>query len=1047
MRKFRYLFLIALALLSFTEVFGQKNKREAVSLEISVQVVDPSGNPVKGAELSVAEGKRHYTTDDEGMARFSCASKDVVKISCKGYITTTILSTILVDTGSIILSEDVLFAGENDNLQLPFDVEKRRYSAGSTITIKGEDLCKYSSVDIRNTLTGVIPGVVVTENYGQVGLSPLEHTGQYGASSSISVTSRGKQVMYIVDDVPVNIDETPLDPEQIESVTIVRDAMEKAMYGATAADGIIYIRTKRGKYNDRYLNVGVESGIFATDRMARFVDAATYARLNNVARDNSGMSPLYTREDVAAYAKNDPNDPLHPSVNYHDMMLKNVMPYVKANVASGGGNDIVRYYAYMSYKMQDDMYKIGPKADYNSFNINANLDVKLHKYIRVDFGILSSLGVRKSSNYGYSPNYTSEDASSNTTLGIAEMPAVLGHITTIPQLAFPVRVSQTEESEFPWYGVSSQYTQNPIANILENGSYTETTRKALFNVGLNIDFSFLTPGLSSLTYGAYDATNLVRLGTAEDYAAYIITTEKDITGQSYVVPVQSSSHSVVSMSQKAKLLDYFASRFFFMQKFAYERSFGPHAVKASADFMITKRSQKFITEHRREMNIGLNGSYVYDGRYAVKFSLNEHGTYSLLKPWYFSPTAGAAWIMSQEKFMQDAKWLDFLKFRVEGGLLHYDSLTSANRDVDNYSWNNSGASFGPYTTNQWFGTDRGSSTNRTYISMLGNSDLALEKRKEVVGGFDMTALRQRLNVSFSYWYNVAEGQITQMSNTIPLTTGTTIGALYMNYNSTMRHGLEASIGWSDKVGDFSYSVGGWASTLYSKVLKIDQVNYKEAYRNRVGKSATAIWGLQYMGQFASDEEALSSNQLFDDALKAGDFRYRDMDGDGFVDDSDACVIGDSAPKLNYALNLHFGYKGIDLSIVGTGKAFYQIQLTNSYYWNGWGDSNYSYYTASRVSDPTAPRLTYNKVNNNFKLSDYWLADGSFFKIQSIELGYSFPVARWNIDKVLRAARIYVRSNNVVTFSGIKDLDPESLSAGLTNYPLMRTVVGGLTLTF
>ena len=143
-----------------------------------------------------------------------------------------------------------------------------------------------------------------------------------------------------------------------------------------------------------------------------------------------------------------------------------------------------------------------------------------------------------------------------------------------------------------------------------------------------------------------------------------------------------------------------------------------------------------------------------------------------------------------------------------------------------------------------------------------------------------------------------------------------------------------------------------------------------------------------------------------------------MNGDGYIDDTDACVIGDWAPKLIGALTLNLEWKGLDLAVVGNWRAFYDAQLTNSYFWNGWGDNNYSMYTLKSTVDPNAPRLTYNKVTNNFKLSGYWLTDGSFFKIQSVELGYSLPVRKLHVEKVLRGMRIYARANNLLTISGI-----------------------------
>jgi hypothetical protein len=159
------------------------------------------------------------------------------------------------------------------------------------------------------------------------------------------------------------------------------------------------------------------------------------------------------------------------------------------------------------------------------------------------------------------------------------------------------------------------------------------------------------------------------------------------------------------------------------------------------------------------------------------------------------------------------------------------------------------------------------------------------------------------------------------------------------------------------------------------------------------------------------------------------------------------VVGDSAPKLIGALNLNLGWKNFDLSLTGTFRAFCDVALTNSYFWNGWGDSNYSEYTLRHINDPKAPRLTYNKVNNNFQASDRWLADGSFFKVQSIELGYNIPVGKGSFSHVVRGLRVYARANNLLTLSGIEDVDPEALGSGLTNYPLMKTFTGGLKMTF
>ncbi len=1028
-----------------TDASAQSKGNPSREVNVSVQIVDDSGNAVPFAEVSVGEGALRETADADGRVRFTADAGDRATISMDGYLTSEVPVDALADSKSVTLSRKGLY---EEVIPLPYTELLQRYSLGNTIVIKGEELEKYSSTDIRNALTAIAPGVEVTENYGGPGVTPLENAGKYDASWKVTPTARGRRMMYMVDDIPVAISETPLDPQQIESITIVRDVMEKTLYGASGADGIVYIRTKRGKSNSRTLNVYAEGGVNIADRMPEYVGGVDYARLNNIARNNSGMDMLYTKSDIEEYGKNDALDLSHPNVDFRSMMLKKVTSYRKAGIYSGGGNDYVNYYAYLGYAGEDDMYKIGPKADYNRVNINANLDVKIHRYITAKFGIISTMGIRRSPNYGYSSNWSSDDESANTTLGITEFPDIIDDINNIPAISFPIYANNDPELESPWYAVSSLYTQNPIANILENGSYTETIRKGLMNVALDIDLSFITRGLKSYTYGAYDVTNLVRLGTAEDYAAYLLTpTVED--GQTVMKPVQSGSHSVKEMSDKGKLLDYFSNRLYFVQKFSYDRKVGKHSVNAGLDYMITKRSQKFITEHRREMNVGFNAGYVYDDRFIVQTAMNGHGTYSLLNnSWAYSPSAGLGWVLSGEEWMKGVKGVDFLKIRAQGGLLHYDSATSANRDVDNYSWNSSGQKFGPYSTNQWFGSTAGESVNRTYISMLGNPNLRMERRTEFTVGVDGLFLDRRLSTSLNWWYSLSDGPVSQLSNVIPLVAGVSSGALWMNYNKTRWQGYEISLGWKDSVGgDFSYSVNGWASGQFSKILRIDELSYSEPYRSKVGYSSTSIWGYRCLGQFQSDEETIKVPQLFDESLKAGDLKYQDMNGDGYIDANDICVIGDSNPKLIYGISVNLKWRDFDLFLSGTGRAFCDLALTNSYFWNGWGDGNYSKYTLEHAGDSSHPRLTYNKVNNNYQLSDYWLTDGSFFKLQTAELGYELPVKRLNITRGIRGLRVYLRGNNIFTLSGVKDVDPEAINSGLTNYPLMRTFIGGINITF
>ena len=251
--------------------------------------------------------------------------------------------------------------------------------------------------------------------------------------------------------------------------------------------------------------------------------------------------------------------------------------------------------------------------------------------------------------------------------------------------------------------------------------------------------------------------------------------------------------------------------------------------------------------------------------------------------------------------------------------------------------------------------------------------------------------------------------------------------------------------YTERLGEFRFSIGGNATVQDSKILKWDEPNFRFGYQTRIGTPSDGYWGQTYTGKFASDAETDVVPQIYDEDLKAGDLKYRDMNGDGVVDDNDQSRIGHVSPRLTYALNLKLAFRNLELTAIGTGRAFYQIPFTNKYFWNGWGDNNYSDFVKENMGGQY-PRLTYYKVNNNFVSSDFWLRDGGFFKIQNVELAYNVPVRLGNMIAA-RGIRVYVRGANVLTFSKIKGVDPESVNSGITAYPLFRTFSGGVKLTF
>lgn len=1047
-KPFRDLLLLAVAFSVFTVPANAQTSGKTVATPVRISVVSSSGTPVSMAEIVIGEGADHFTTDYKGTANVTAGDSDEITIRRYGYKSVITTLYALRQSGQVTLSEAPIFTDSKDDISLPFSVESKRYSTGSAYKIDGRELERIPSTDIRRGLTGIVPGLEIVQNYGGPGMTPMERIGKFGSAVKTSTNMRGVTPVYMVDGIPVDIAETPLDPEQIESMSVIKDVTAKALYGPYAANGIINITTKRGMNRDRYLKVNYEEGVNVVDRMAEFVNGTDYAKMNNIARHNSGMDMLYTREAVEQYAKNDPYNILYPNVDFRSMMLKNTASYRKVNVSSGGGNDRMTYYAFLGYDTEGDLYKIGPESNYNRLNFSANLNVKVNDFIKTRFGFYSNLSNRKSPNYGYNADYSSEDESSNWTMDVIEFSRVMGHLTTIPHISFPVYTNNSTDLTRPQYAVNSLFTQNPIGNMMHNGSYTDRIRKGLINACIDMDFSFLLKGLTSSTYVAYDANSLIRLGTAEDYDAYLISRSTDINGNEIPALTKSGSHTLKEMANRTKLTDYHSERMFGYQRFNYENSFGKHDVGAALNMFMTKRVVKYISEHRREMTGTFAGTYAYNKKYLFNMALAYSGTYSLRNHRRsFSPTFSAGWILTEEKFMRNIHFLDYLKLRASAGILSYDGSMSANRDIDNYGWNTSGQAFGPHSSNQWFGSTVSGGTATVHPSLIGNPNLRLEKRKEFNAGIEGTALGKRLYFELNYYNNLHDGPVTNAANIIPYLTGITGAKPWINYNQTRYFGFEFAARYDGNKGnDFSYSIGLNATVQNSKVVRMDELDYSYPYQSRVGYPEGSIYGLVCMGQYATDAEAAATNQMYDETLHAGDLKYKDMNGDGMIDDNDRCYIGNSTPKLFYGLSVNLRYKDFDLNVLGSGRAFYDIQMTNEYFWNGWGNNNYSQFTKDHYGRNGYPQLTYEKVNNNYKLSSFWLQDGSYFKIRNIELGWNVPVKRWKLNYV-GGIRVYAKAANVLTLSKVKDVDPEAIDSGISHYPLSRTFVGGVQLTF
>jgi TonB-linked SusC/RagA family outer membrane protein len=1047
---------------------AQKEKKARQVLEAVLKIVDESGTPIPNANVVVGEGLVHTQSAQDGTVTFKSYPESIVTISAPLYEPKISTVIELIQNATVTLGHAKMYMTSDDDVALPFTTIKKRFLTGPETVIDGSYFSHYPSTDIRNSLTGISSMYDIRELDGSPGVHPMEGYQNLNllSTSTMGATDKFGGMPYVmVDNVPVDLQEYVLDPAEIESATLVKGILGTTMYGPAATGGVLYIKTKIGMKNERMLHIDIENGISTVDRMPSYVSGSEFAQLQNTAKANSGiLTGIYSNQQIAGFANNDPYDLKYPSTDFQDMMLDKTKEFRRVNMSSSGGNDIIQYNSYLGYAGEGDIINMGAKSDYNRITTRQNVNVKINDQFTALFGFYGNLSFRRSPSYGYDPEYTSENTD-NATLTINELPSILNDIHSTPPVAYPIYAftDTTTKPPTPWYGVSALYNNNLIGNIKDQGFYTDRGRTGASYLKLIYDADKFIKGLKSITSFGFNIHNLVRVGKTNDYLSYNVDTAT-------LALTRNSSHSLIKQTDLLKLMDYYFQRYSFNEVLSYDRQFANSTLQSTLTYNQLLTYINGVEEPQRARNTAFSMLYTIKDKYSLQGVLNYAGTsvfdkdYRNILNWAF----GGGYVISDEAFMSNMKAINYLKIRAQGGVAGNESFYQNLFYVDRWSSTSSTSTstlwgFGPLTSSPtWFGSVQDNGVNRSYLSRTGNPVLTWEKRKEFNAGFDAVLFNNSVTLNMTYYNWLVDGSISQVSNILPFLAGYNGARPYLNYNQTRYNALGLDFTYTKKVGQAIVVVGGNATTAKGMRVKYDQPDYRFDYQDRIGKPSDAIFGQHYLGKFASDDEALVVPQLFDAVLKEGDLKYEDMNSDGVVDDLDQSMIGHSSPRLYYGVNIAVKYKNFDLFVLGSGRAFYDVALNNPYYWNGWyssdgSNNNYSTFTRDNIGG-AYPRLTYNKVNNNFILSEFWLTKGDFFKIQNVELGYTIPAHKLQF-MAGRAVRIYVRGANLLTFSQLKDVDPETiytgnvngnstnLAAGVNVYPLFKTISAGVKLNF
>lgn len=884
------------------------------------------------------------------------------------------------------------------------EVLKASESVGSTKTVFEKDIEKAATSDLRRRLTGLIPGLEVVQNAGII--DPTFVSSITFDSSTASLNARGNYgLVFIVDDIFVPYDQLNLDPCQIESVTLLTDVVDKAMYGPAASKGAVYVTTKRGGYDTpSKFFFDFETGVGKAGIWPEYVGGEDYARLNNRARINSSYEPLYTDEFIEGLGKHDPYDLNTPNVDFKSLIFNNIKPITRFGAGAQGGNGRTKYNASISGLNDNCLTKIGSANDFNRLNMNISVSTRFNRYIEASVNMYAMVAFRRT------PTGYSFSTSNNS----------------VPAVFFPLQLESVKQEGklIPTYAVSQLYASNPYAEVLERGSTFTKKRTGIASLSVNTDLSFIVPGLKSKTFGALDSHYYIKSGQSNDYFA--LYWEPGKTQDELL----RSNHVYQKLSARTNRGTDSYQSWTAYERLTYDFERGKSKLNSSLTYYMSSIDRADNSYFERLQNLTATARYSFDQKYIAELVLNYVGSSRFSKDnrFAFLPALALSWRPD-----------DKVRVHAQTGLLGVDVFGTPYLYNANYSFASAGWSAGQATSSPWFGVTTSKSYPKTTINRMRNPNLKMPRSFQTDLGADFRF--GDMGAELNLYRTKLLGAITESNGQYPFLAGCSDLSFYENFNQTTTYGAELSLSYMKTIGDFRIGAGAWGT--FSKAYNVKVANDFPLFdwMKITGTQTDSYRGYTYLGKFTSDEE-IASSATFGTDTQIGDLKYKDLDGDGSITSYDQSVVGHTDPDLRYAISVNLGWKGFDLSVSGMGRAFYQIPL-NGYFIGGYGDTNYSKFILENLGGEY-PRLSYLPVVGNTQASAFWLRDGGFFKIKDMELGYTW---KFNEKTALKSLKLSLRGSNLLTLTNIEYVDPESIESGLSTEPLFSLYTLGLKFNF
>lgn len=986
-------------------------------------VKDATGESVIGASVVVKGTTNGTITDFDGNFSLDGIKKgDVIVISYVGYQTQEIKWN-----GSplnVILKEDSKTLSEV--VVVGYGTQKKANLSGSVAMVDSKELENRPIQNVSSGLQGLMPGVAITGTNG----APGQDAGKIRVRGIGTLNEAGPYIL--VDGIETGT-LSAVDPNDIESISVLKDAASAAIYGSKAANGVVLITTKRGKTGQTKISYSGYLSFQNATNMIERMGSYEYASLLNQALEAEGMSKRFNDTELQKFK--DGNDPLYPDTDWYDLAYKTGVQH-RHNVNINGGSENVKYMASLGYLNQTGIL---PNAGREQFNARTNLDMKINKRLSARM------------NLSFIKNDYS-DASSAYYGGSSDQ------IIRQLNLIAPWIVARYDDGT--WGTISDG---SPIA-WLDSGMKVNRD---------NYNFS----GMAAVDYEIFDGLKLTLQG------AYVNNLQNYNYFQKYIKYNENKESDPSQLDERFYKWD----RTNYDALLNYNKNFGKHNIKGLLGWHTEKYNYKYQKAVRKkfpnneltDMNAGdastqsnegytaelamiswfARINYDFAGKYLLEANIRADASSRFAEGhrWGYFPSFSGAWRISEEAFMESAKdsWLSGLKIRASWGQLgNQDALSGSNNDyypaLNTYNLDSKYA----------FG---GSLNSGYYQRKYRLETISWEKASTWGVGVDFT-LFNKLNGSLDYYNRKTTGII--MDVTVPKEFA--LDAYKDNVGSMRNSGIEINLSYNTKIGQVDFGIAGNFSYNKNEILDLgggDPNKYLDAtdgysQRNKVGEAMNSYYIYRADGFFNSQEEAdaytAKYGNPFGKTFKAGDLRYVDTNKDGKLTADDREYCGSSDPKIIYGFNINAGWKGIDLSLMFNGAAGVK-RLFDGYevYGNFSGDAAHPA-TIWRDAwtpdnhDASMPRIFYdtNSASSSRSVqSDFWLQDTSYLRLKNLQLGYTLPKG-WLNSVGVENIRIYYSVENLLTFDKMKiNIDPESTSQRLSSYPLLRTHAFGVNVTF